>query len=79
MEQERALREIMRSLGRVEGKLEAVHGHVASLSQMQKAINGRVNDLESSRDQAKGYRAAMVGIAGLIAAVVSAGWKVLFG
>jgi len=79
MENEQAFREIQRSLGRLEGKLEAVHGHVASLSMTQKEMNGRVDSLEAAQDKASGYKAAMVGVAGLIAAVISAGWKAFFG
>ncbi len=79
MENHEAFAEIQRALGRVEGKLEAVHGHVASLSSFQRAMNGRVDDLESAQDKATGYKAAMIAIAGVIAAVVSAGWKVFFG
>jgi glutamine synthetase len=79
MEQEQAFREIQRSLGRVEGKLEAVHDHVASLARSQREMNGRVDELESVHDKASGYKAAMVAVAGVVAAVVSFGWKVLLG
>jgi glutamine synthetase len=79
MEQEQAFREIQRSLGRVEGKLEAVHDHVASLALSQREMNGRVDELESVHDKASGYKAAMVAVAGVVAAVVSFGWKVLLG
>ncbi len=79
MDNHEAFAEIQRSLGRVEGKLEAVHDHVASLAASQLEMNGRVDELESAHDKAGGYRAAMVAIAGVIAAGVSVGWKVFFG
>ncbi len=79
MDNHEAFAEIQRSLGRVEGKLTAVHDHVASLSRLQREMNGRVDDLESAHDKAAGYKAAMIAAAGVIAAVVSAGWKVFFG
>jgi hypothetical protein len=79
MDNHEAFAEIQRSLGRVEGKLDGIHRHVESLSFSQREMNGRVDDLESAHDKAGGYRAAMVGVAGAIAAAVSVGWKVFFG
>jgi hypothetical protein len=79
MDNHEAFAEIQRSLGRVEGKLEAVHGHVRQLSVSQRDMWQRVDDLESAHDKAAGYKAAMVGLAGVVAAAVSVGWKVFFG
>ncbi len=78
MDNQGAFNEIQRTLGRLEGKLEAVHDSVETLAVQGQALNGRVDRLESARDTGKGYKAALLGISGLIAAAVSVGWKVFF-
>jgi len=79
MDNQGAFNEIQRTLGRLEGKLEAVHDNVADLAEQGRVLNGRVDELESARDVGKGYMAALVGISGVVAAAVSLGWKVFFG
>lgn len=78
MNHDAAYNSIQRSLGRMEGTLSAVHEEVHRLADQGKVTASRVDSLEASRDEAKGYKSAVVLIAGLIAAIVSAGWKFLF-
>ena len=73
-----ALHDIQKSLGRLEGTLGAVHQEVHRLAEFGEQVEDRVDSLEASRDQAKGDKAAVILIAGLIAAAVSAGWKYVF-
>ena len=71
MDNERAFREIQRSLGRVEGKLEAVHDEVHRQGAASLTVAGRVDMLESKYDRIKGGWAALAALAGIVGAMLT--------
>jgi len=71
MDNGQAFREIQRSLGRVEGKLEAVHEEVHRQGAASLAVASRVDMLESKYDRIKGGWAALAALAGIVGAMLT--------
>jgi hypothetical protein len=72
MDNEGAFREIQRSLGRLEGKVDGMHEELHSQASTAMATLERVDRLESEHDKLKGGWAALSALAAVIAAGVSA-------
>lgn len=71
MDNGQAFREIQRALGRVEGKLEAVHEEVHRQGEASLTVAGRVDMLESRYDRMKGGWAALAALAGIVGAMLT--------
>lgn len=71
MDDQQALREIMKSLGRLEGQVETVITGQSELWQAHNRNGGRIDVLESKHDKQKGAFAVLGVIAGIIGSVVT--------
>ncbi len=72
MDNEGAFREIQRSLGRLEGKVDGMHEDLRDQGTAALAVANRVDRLESEYDKVRGGWAALSALAAVIAAGVSA-------
>ncbi len=61
--------ELSRAIGRIEGKLDAIHEDVRDLWTHQNATSRRVNTLEAHEDKRKGVLMVLALIAGAIGSV----------
>lgn len=68
---QRALQDIMRGLGRVEGKVEAIHRELSILNHSQSEVEIRVDKLEEQRDTTRGALAAVGFLGGAVGGVVA--------
>ena len=58
--------DLSRAIGRIEGKLTAIHEDIGELKQEAAATNGRVDVLESRADKQRGAVAVISMIAAMI-------------
>jgi hypothetical protein len=58
--------EIMRSLGRIEGRLEGIENEQRRISDYTRATSARVGKLEVAQAHSKGWAAALGTIAGAV-------------
>ena len=63
--------DLSRAIGRIEGKLEAIHEDVRDLWDHQNATSKRVNVLEAHEDKRKGVMAVLAVMAGAIGSIVT--------
>jgi hypothetical protein len=66
--------ELVRAIGRIEGKLEAMHEDVLEIKQEAQETNGRVTSLEAHRDRQRGA----VAVLSMLAAAVGSFLTMLF-
>ncbi len=60
--------DLSRAVGRIEGKLDAIHREVTGLRREQVVVADRVDRLEAKNDKQKGAFAVVGGLAGVIGA-----------
>lgn len=71
--------DLSRAIGRIEGKLEAIHEDVQQLWAHNEKTDARVNELEAVHDKLRGGWAALGTLAAVVAAGVSAAISWLIG
>jgi hypothetical protein len=64
-------RDLSRAIGRIEGKLDAIHEDVRDLWSHQNSTSQRVNTLEASEDKRKGVYAVLALLAGALGSAIT--------
>ncbi len=63
--------ELVRAIGRLEGKLEAIHEDVIEIKQEAQETNGRVTELESRADRQRGAVAVLSAFAAAVGSLLT--------
>ena len=64
-------RDLSRAIGRIEGKLDAIHEDVRDLWTHQTTTSRRVNVLEASEDRRRGVYAVLALLAGALGSIIT--------
>jgi uncharacterized coiled-coil DUF342 family protein len=63
--------ELFRAIGRIEGKLDAIHEDVGEIKQEAQETNGRVTSLEQRADKQRGAMAVISAIAAFLGGLLT--------